>query len=64
MKLIYVKIPIVTEITRAYIVKDAEELEAKLELDGQYFKQTANWYTKADKDGKELKFHELSKDWG
>ena len=68
MKLIYVKIPRVMEVTKAYMVMDSNDLvneflkyQANFEKDVQETK----WYQKPEKmpNGKDLKFHEMSEDW-
>lgn len=65
MKLIYVKVPVIEESSRAYIVKDEADLTVQLLESKRIFEHHNQWYAKPEKisDGKTLKFHELSKDW-
>lgn len=68
MKLIYVKIPVVTDYLRAYVVSQdnsEEDLLKQLEKDKAVFEKEAVWFQKPEKtsDGKGLKFHQMSDDW-
>lgn len=64
MKLIYVKVPVIEEILRAYVVSDEDDLNGKFLTDQAAFEKAAKWYAKPNKtkDGKNLDFRQINKD--
>ena len=65
MKLIYVTIPVVVKDSKkAYVVKDEADLYYQIMQDEKAFEKEV-WFSKPEKtkDGKELKFHEMSENW-
>ncbi len=64
-KLIYVMIPVVDKIKKAYVVDDEQDLDVQLLKDHAAFMKQAVWYANPERVGntKELYFHEMNENW-